>query len=392
MNLFKTKHFSFSAIYFFGWGAYATFALDFLYYSGKIGFTNTEIGLIYGSKVLLGILFQPLFGLICDYIRSTRKLLLIMSVAAIFLSAGIPLVSSKLSVLVLIFTYTFSVSAFMPLLDNWVASECINEERSHFGALRLWGSLGYAVIAIIYGRMTMYVDIANIFYGRAILFVIVILLVYFNQHETHAAPKTEEKEKPDVKALFSKKEYWLFFIFIFIFCFPIYASNTFFPKLLVEIGSTNQTIAFFSSFNAIVEIPFFLYVRKLSKKIGSRGLILVGCLFSTIRLIGFSFAGSVPLLLAAYLCAAPYVSFFMPGMIYYSYSIAPNNTKAFTLTTLQGFAMGLTGMLGSYIGGLIIDSKGIQPMYAYYSIVCIAGIALFLATSWWLKRGNSHVR
>jgi MFS family permease len=280
----------------------------------------------------------------------------------------------------------------MPLMDTWAARECIGEAKFHFGTLRMWGSMGYAIIAIIYGRLSMSMDITYMYFGRAIFFIITIFFIYKNQFDGNGLvmpiSQMEKKDKPAVRALFAKKEYWLFFIFLFFFCFHVNAANTFFPKLLFEKGSTNQTVALFGSITAILEIPFLLYARRLNRKLGARGLILLGALFSVLRMVGFSFAPSIPLLLAAHLCLAPYVGFFIPGFIYYSHSIAPKHTQAFTLTSLQGLSMSFSGMLGSLIGGVIVDYSGIQSMFAYYSILCILGILMFLATSWWLNRRN----
>jgi PPP family 3-phenylpropionic acid transporter len=279
----------------------------------------------------------------------------------------------------------------MPLFDNWAASECANEKRFHFGTLRLWGSAGYAIVCILYGQITLHTDIIYIFFGRAFFFALTVLFVVFNRNEEKIVIVKTKKEKPEVKALFAKKEYWLFFVFIFIFCLPINAVNALFPRLLLDKGSTHNTIAMFSSINAFVEIPFFLLLSKLNKRTGSRGLMLIGSIFVVFRLIGFTFADSIPLLMLSYLCVIPYVCFFLPGFIFYSRSIAPKNTEAFTLTSLQGIAMGFSGMLGNYVGGLIIDSKGIRTMYLYYTIVCITGILLFIITSWWLKNRKNRI-
>ena len=385
------KHLYFSSIYFFGYAAYATFALDFIFYSEKIGFSNTEIGLIYAFKILMGILFQPLFGLVCDYLKSTRKMLLTMGAAAFVLSAALPpasseLLMSKLLILIIDFSYTFAVCAFMPLVDNWVVSEYMDDKRFHFGSLRLWGAVGYGIAALYYGRMTMSMDVANIYYGRAILFVIATLFIFVNRHESKTYNKTEQQENPDVRALLIKKEYWLFFIFLFVFCFPVNAAGAFFPRLLLERGSTNQTIGLISSINAFIEIPFFLYVGKLTRKIGSRGLILLGAFFMAVRILGFASADSIPVLLVFSLCSAPYFSFFMAGLIFYSHNLAPKNTRAFALTSLQGFAMGIAGTLGSYFGGMIVDSRGIRSLYSYGAVMCGLGIVMFIVTSAWLRK------
>ena len=387
MSLIKNTHFSFGAIYFFGHAANATFALDFVFYSQRIGFSNSEIGLIFACKILIGILFQPLFGIVCDYLRSPKRMLLVMALAALSLSAGIPLAPNRLILLIIDFSYTFAACAFMPLVDNWVVSECADEKEFNFGKLRLWGSIGFALMAFVYGRITMYVDVANMYYGRAILLTATAIFIYL-YHQEKAHTRKEKKEKPDIKGLLVKKEYWLFFAFLFIFCFPLNAAGSFLPRLLLDRNLTNQYIALFLSINAIVEIPFFLYVRKLTHRAGSRGLLLIGGLFVIVRLLGLTFAGSVPLLLVANMCTAPYISLFMPGLIFYSRSISPPNTSAFALTSFQGLAIGLAGTLGTLIAGVIIDLHGIRNMYLYSSILCIMGITLFIMTSFWLKKSS----
>ena len=313
-----------------------------------------------------------------------------MCFPAIILSTLIPLAPSKLFLLILDFSYTFAVCAFMPLIDNWVVSETADDKKISYGSLRLWGSIGFAITAAVYGHFSMSIDVGFIFYGRAFFFLLLLILFFSNNTETSLLPGTAKKENPEIKALFAKKEYWLFFVFLFIFFLPVNAAGSFFPRLLLEMGSDNQTIAMFNAINAIVEIPFFLYVRKLTHKIGPRGLMLTGGLFMILRLFGFASASSIPLILASHLCVAPYITLFMPGFIFYSHSIAPNNTRAFTLTSLQGFAMGLAGMIGSYSAGIIVDSSGIRSLYFLGFALCLAAMVLFIFSSFWLKEKRAN--
>lgn len=377
MEFLKThKSWTFSIIYFFAWAGYATFAMDFLFYSQKIGFSNTEIGILYSTIGFIGIMTQPLFGYISDYFKSTRKVLLASLVVGTFLSMLLSIVEGKAAVRSIVIIYTIFMGSFMPLLDNWVARSCINEERAHFGSIRLWGSLGFAIVAYMYGRLTMKIDISHIYFSRGILFIISFILIYSYRDEG-INKIGEEKKKPDMKALFSNKEYILFLVFVFFFSLPINAAGTFFPGLLIEMGGSNETIGFFSSFNAIIEIPFFLYVRKLTKRMGYKGLIYLGCTFMCLRLFGFIYAKTIPSLMVAFFCIAPYTSLFTPGMIYYIYSIAPKNTEISAQTIIQAFSIGFAGMLGNYFAGYIIDRYGLRTMYQYGTIICVGAVVIF---------------
>ena len=82
MQQFRIRRFSinrnwtFSIIYFFAWAAYATFPLDYVFFSQHIGLNNIEIGILYSTLGLLGIVIQPIFGYISDYFKSTRKVMM----------------------------------------------------------------------------------------------------------------------------------------------------------------------------------------------------------------------------------------------------------------------------------------------------------------------------
>ncbi|HZJ57533.1 MAG TPA: MFS transporter [Clostridia bacterium] len=400
MRLLKPhRNWTFAIIYFFAWAAYATFTLDFIFYSQQIGFNNIEIGILYSTLGLIGIMSQPIFGYISDYFQSTRKVLMGSLTFGIGLSMLLPFVKDKMTVRIIAMVYTVFMSSFMPLLDNWVASSCIGEQKGNYGYIRLWGSVGYAIMAFVYGKLTMSIDVSNIYFSRGALFVIVFIFIYTFRHEDmldknevmsdrHEGILESErkKDRPNIKGLFSNKEYILFIIFAFVFSFPLNAASTFFPSLLLEIGGTNATIGFAGSINAIVEIPFFLYTQKLGKRMGHKGLMFVGCVFMCMRMFGFIFAKSIPGLMVAYFFMAPYTSFFAPGMIYYIHSISPPNTQVVAQTIIQAFAMGSAGMIGNYLAGYFIDSYGIRAMYKYGTVICIAAVVFFFLSGWIIGR------
>ena len=381
----------FSVTYFLVWAGLAASAIDFIFYSQQIGFTNTEIGMLNASMALVGIAIQPVVGLLCDYMGGTRKMLLVLLTCGMSLSAVLPLAGTKPAVVAIVACYTLFMCSFMPLFDNWVARECIGQEGFHYGSIRWWGSLGFAIVAFTYGRLSMLGDVSFAYWGRSILLGLTLLMVLLYKHENSAkkqdtSTKTGKKaDKPQVKELFSSKEYWLLILFMFLVTLPMSGANSFFPALILENGGSNSHIGLANALNAIIEIPFFLFSRRLTQKVGARGLMLVGTSFLFLRMCGFAFMGNVPGLLVSHFLIAPYVSFFNIGFIYYVYSIAPPKTETFAQTAIQAFSVGFAGVMGNFLGGIVIDHLGIHTLY--YITMCLVGCALvlFLSTSYWLK-------
>ena len=384
----SNKRVVFSVTYFLVWSGLAASAIDFIFYSQKIGFSNTEIGMMNACFALIGIAVQPIVGLICDYLGSTRKTIMVLLSCGILFSTLLPFATSKIFVAIIVGCYTMFMCSFMPLYDNWVARECIGQDY-HYGSIRLWGSLGFAIIAFIYGRMSMGGNVAVAYWGRASLLALTLLMVFLYKHENSARKEStktgKQADKPQVRELFSSKEYLLLILFMFLVSLPFSAANSFFPALILERGGANSTIGLANALNAIIEIPFFLFARRLTQKVGARGLMLVGTLFVFMRLFGFAFVGNVPGLLVSHFLIAPYVSFFNIGFIYYVYSIAPPKTETFAQTAIQAFSVGFAGMTGNFLGGMVIDHFGIQTLYyiAFGLVGC--ALMLFLCTSYWLK-------
>ena len=80
MQQFRIRRFSinrnwtFSIIYFFAWAAYATFPLDYVFFSQHIGLNNIEIGILYSTLGLLGIVAQPIFIYIQTILKAPARL------------------------------------------------------------------------------------------------------------------------------------------------------------------------------------------------------------------------------------------------------------------------------------------------------------------------------
>ena len=397
--LTKNKRLVFSAIYFLTWAAFAAFLMDFIFFSQKVGMTNSQIGLMNAAIGLVGIAIQPLAGFICDFLRTTRKVIMVLMVFGILFSLIMPFAGESGSlpvVMAVVFGYTIFMCSYLSLLDNWVARECIGETTFHFGALRLWGSLSYAMVALVYGRLSMTAYLSYAYYFRAFFLFLALICIFLYKHETISdkSPKDSagDKGKPMVKELFKSPEYMLLFLFAFLMGLALTSTGNFFTPLMLHRGGTNSLIGVAGSINAIIEIPFFLYSHKLTGRIGPRGLMLTGIVFNCIQIVGFAFFGSPAGLIVAYFMAAPYVSLYGTGFLYYVYSIAPPKTEVLAQTAIQAIAGGLAGMLGNLLGGIVIDHFGIDVMYRSALIIAFISLAIFLGTSLWLKMKRNDLK
>ena len=143
-------HAGISCFFYLGYGA---FTVVLSMYCQDIGMSASQIAYIVSFAPLLSIATQPFFGYLADKWQSPRKVSILLSFAnivcmfifAISRNFWILLLSSGLAV-------SF-MNAVTPLTDRIGVSS-----PYQFGKIRLWGSVGYAIMAQVSGLLYQYIS------------------------------------------------------------------------------------------------------------------------------------------------------------------------------------------------------------------------------------------
>jgi PPP family 3-phenylpropionic acid transporter len=120
------------------------------HYMTSIGLDYADIGLVFGVGTLMGIVAQPSLTVLSDYLGMPVRLLQILATAAVAFLFGVPFVAGFFGLATLMWFSAVPRSAIVPLLDA-TAVRSLGAER--FGALRVWGSVGYGVAAATFGLL-----------------------------------------------------------------------------------------------------------------------------------------------------------------------------------------------------------------------------------------------
>lgn len=195
MNKLRNRYLFHAGISCFFYLGYGAFTVILSMYCQDIGMSATQIAYIVSFSPLLSIITQPAFGYLADKWKSPRKvsiLLMAITILTMFIFA----ISHNFWILLLSSGIAISfMNAITPLTDRIGVSS-----PYQFGKIRLWGSLGYAVMAQVSGMLYQYISPFSNFMAGILGAILTIICIYFVND-----PKLQEVEKVvDMRPLSTK--------------------------------------------------------------------------------------------------------------------------------------------------------------------------------------------
>lgn len=370
---FPAKMFLIYIIFYAGQAMYNTYLNLFLKQSG---FSMTAIGAVLSASTIVLVLIQPLWGILSDKSQSKNKIIgfLCLSVAIVCLSFYAFNTSFWLAFCVMLFTVFFTPT--FTLQDNYTL-ELLEKSKWDFGHIRLGGTLGYAVCAMLVG-FVIGDNYKSIFWMMSIFFVVVGFM-YFrlpkikghrNKHEK-VKYTTLLKDKPLVCMLIFNIIYFMGTSFYFQF-YPIYFRE--------QLGATSQMVGMLSFVSAMSEIPFFWYAYKIEKRFGIEKVMLFAGIATALRWFLLFFVSNHYLVLAINLLSGCGYVGFSYCLIKYINDTVPKGMRATAQSLNAILGTIFSRIIFAPLGGVLGDMFGVRNILIAGSLIMFIGVIFFKLT------------
>ncbi|EST52279.1 MFS transporter [Brevibacillus panacihumi W25] len=334
------------------------------------GLNPAQIGFIIGTGGFVTLFTQPLWGMISDKTKTIRKVMLLL---LLFSSAfGFLLYdsSSYLQLVVFAMLLYFFLMPIDPLTEslNFTISETSGVS---YGSIRTFGASGYAFFSLITGYVMSYFganSLALLFAGIGILGFVIIWLM----------PDAPVTGKPvtwsSLKQFLGHKETLLFLLLVFLCSVPTRMNDTFLGVYIRELGGSPELVGQAWFLAAGSEILVFAVSFWWQRKGKEMFYITFAAVFFFLRFLISAFLTDPHLL--AYLQILQIVTFpvFYSAAIQYLYRIVPAEWRATGQTVLALLFFGVSGILASYVGGVIYKSFGGQVLFLTMASLSFAGL------------------
>jgi PPP family 3-phenylpropionic acid transporter len=374
---------------FFTFSSFAVIAFYLpLLYQHK-GLTNGEIGLVMGLGSFVAIFAQPFWGLVSDRRKTVKKVLATVLLAGTVIS--IPLfLSSTLGMLMLFMVlFMFFFSSAGPLTESLIVNFA-HENRRNYGSIRLWGEVGVGTAALWIGFTIESAGIGLLGWLFAGIVAVGLFSMYWlPDAKAHSTPVTKES----IHRLFSNRAFLLFLGFILFISIPHRMNDTFLPIYLKELGASESDVGIAWLIATLSAVPTMALIGAFLKKYSELIFISMAGMFYTVRWLIYSFADDPIVVMFAqglHMLTFPIV---LVASVQFVFKIVPRELIATGQTLFTAVYFGIGGIVGSSLGGWIMDAYGSQQLYAFGSILAMTGcIMILLFMPYFIRERNKHIQ
>ncbi len=371
LSRYKGSYLSYSITLFAFYFSMSAFSSVLSVYLTGIGKNPSEMSFIVSSSSLFSIICIPVIGFLNDKVKNPKRL-----AYSLMVLAGISgLVFSALRETWILFILNglimTSICSLSPVLER-MAGLC----KYRYGAVRIWGTLGFAsaiqVAGLILGHFPSY-------YLFILLFISSLVTV-FGVWGTEKNPveklEDSENEKPKLSDLLSGKHYILYLFIAFLFLGANGVHMTYIPILLSELGLDLTLVGTVLFIGTAIEIPIIIFSYKFMDKYSGRVLIIIAHLLLLTPFAIYAFSSSLMAVVAVTLLlkSMPSMLFTMLNLKVISNLVSPRLTS--TALGISSAFMSVGGIIFQNLGGTTANILGTQQVYMLLSAVLLVGFAL----------------
>ncbi len=355
-------------LFYFAGGGGGGFLIPFLslFYRTK-GLSGTEIGLIGTVGAISSMISAPItsrwIGSGEKLRRALQWLLLGSMVAVLLLSQQ----NSFLGLAIVLGLFDLVVAGIEPASDTMTVQILKRITKSGFGSIRVWASLGWALMALTGGWIIQRTGFLSGFLAYAFTFGIgILILVWIHPYDTTLTDKPTSRGLNDRKAIFRtiKKPAILGFILALMISWMTRGGlYTFEPLYLKQLGATETMIGFASTLGASVELAGMLLADRLVRRYGSGNVFSMSFIIYAFGMFMVLVFPSVITILIFHAIGGIAFSLLTVGMVMYiSDNTLPRDTAtimALVTVTLHS----LMAIISSPLSGLAFDAVGAYWLY-----------------------------
>ena len=371
-----------------------------LYLRENAALSGTEVGFVLAIAPLIGMLAQPLWGQIADRTGARSRMLafLTLGTALGYLGLGAAdgfwLIAAAAVPLALVGTAVF------PIMTSVSLAILRDSGRHAFGNVRVWGTVGYFIVVMAFPWMLEQfrsTDAAPAASGVSqpglgLMFPITAGLVFVAACIAFFLPKRGavalRAARGDWRELLHSRAFLGLLFFAFGAHFLMHGPMWLFPLFVRSRGGDLDTIRSMWILMLLFEIPLVLLTGSGLKRLGARGLLVVGVLAGGLRWFLSAVTNDSTLLFAVQALHGVTVVGLNLGSPLYLDAVAPEKLRSTAQGILSLVSAGVAGVASNLTAGWFIDRAGIDVLY----LGCGLGSLALGASAWLILPGVEHRR
>lgn len=345
------------------------------------GFSNTQIGIIAAVAGILSSLLQPVLAGYADRPNSPslKKMIQIFYAIQLFLGIGL-FFSSSILLTGLLYGISIALLQLLTPFINALGMESINQGlKLNFGLARGMGSVAYAIICYILGIVTVKSGVLTI-PASVMIFAVMSLgcLTVFPFMKISRTSSDSFRTKEQINPLVFFRKYRRFSL-VLIGCIFIYLSHVLLNNFNFQIaqgkGGGSSEMGTAAAIAAICELPTLFLFSYIIKKIRCDILIRLAGIFFVLKSLGTLLAPGISMYYGVQVFQMLGWGLMTVASVYYVNAVmepedAIKGQAYFTMTYTLG------SVIGSFLGGALIDFAGVTSMLLFATVSALFGAVI----------------
>jgi PPP family 3-phenylpropionic acid transporter len=274
--------------------------------------------------------------------------------------------------------YAFCFGPVEPLLSN-TALELLRGRTEQYGKVRLWGALGWGLLAPLFGQLVEQYGRTSSFYIHGLLILIGLLVALRLPKPSRAA--TDTKFSQGLRRLLADRRGWWFLLIVLVGGIAESMVHNFWFIYLKSLGASGALMGFSMTIAMVSELLVFFYADRLLKRFGPRRMLIFGVSMHLIRLVAFSVIQQPYLAILFQLLHGPAYAVIWTAAVAQANRLAPEGLGATAQGLLTSVSFGMALSVGALLGGFLYEQVGIFATYRWMALLVLAGLTAFIVGS-----------
>ena len=362
-------------------------------YQAACGLSKAQIGIVAGVGSATMLLIQPLIGRLSDRIDARRPLMILASIIAGLAYFGFSRIHTFPVFLMLTIAGVNAVGYLNVAAGVIVGriSEAPSQAGRAYAGYRVWGSIGYVVVALATGWLLAstghaHLDrtsLALIFTYGPLTYAMVTLACFAVPDRKASTPSTASKSTLAVAAghldgdARSNRNLQIFLVAFFLYSFAMGGVISYLGLFMKQLHESPQMISTTFAVGVISEVLVMVQIGRLSDRFGRRPALAVAFLALPVRLLLYIPATGALWIMVVH--AMHGLNFGIMGAIAVVFvnDLASQANRGVAQARLAA-AQGLAASVAPVTGGFLADHVGMGWMFALMAVIAAGAAVLFL--------------
>ena len=359
------------------------------------GYSNSEIGVILAVANVVAVVLQPM---VADFADRSKKISLvglieIMTIVMLVFMVGLFVFQQKSLALSVIFLMLLAWhTSLQPLINSLNFKLEESGLKINFGVARSMGSLAYSILCAFMGTLVekhsvsimpvsgvvvILMLMASLFATKKMFDKAVAAKTVTEQAVQATADKEEVEEINLIDFLKRNKVFLILNIGVLGIFFSNQVLNNYMIQIVTSVGGDSEDMGRILSIMAFLEIPLMVCAGSLRKKFSCELMLKIAAIGFTVKIALHYVATTVAMIYFAQLFQLISFGLFLPVMVMFINEVM---SKGEAVKGQAFFTMMSTvaSIIGSLIGGVILDISGAKMLTLIATIITAAGTVILI--------------